>query len=82
MDELSGRCPSSRSPLLNAVPQRGGGGALRYGMDIYSGASKWNSFKADTKNIYLYEIFKYHKKKKMLTFWNSTSSMYLSLLII
>ena len=35
---------------------------------IYSGAISWNSLKADTKNIDLYEIFKYHQKKEMLTF--------------
>ena len=35
---------------------------------IYSGAMKWNALKNETKNIQIYEAFKYHQKKEMLTF--------------
>ena len=35
---------------------------------VYSGASKWNALKNETKNVEFYEVFKYHQKKEMLTF--------------
>ena len=35
---------------------------------VYSGASKWNALKTETKNIGIYEAFKYHQKREMLTF--------------
>ena len=35
---------------------------------IYSGASKWNALKNDTKNIDMYEVFKFNQKKEMLSF--------------
>ena len=35
---------------------------------IYSGALTWNALKAETKNIQIFEAFKYHQKKEMLTF--------------
>ena len=34
---------------------------------IYSGATAWNSLKTETKNIEIYDAFKYHQKKEMLT---------------
>ena len=35
---------------------------------VYSGASRWNALKTETKNIEIYEAFKYHQKREMLTF--------------
>ena len=35
---------------------------------IYSGATTWNALKPETKNIQIYEAFKYHQKKEMLIF--------------
>ena len=35
---------------------------------VYSGALTWNALKSDTKNIQIYEAFKYYQKKEMLTF--------------
>ena len=34
----------------------------------YSGASNWSALKNETQNIGIYEAFKYHQKKEMLTF--------------
>ena len=35
---------------------------------VYSGAKCWNSLPNESKNIDIYEIFKFHQKKKMLEF--------------
>ena len=35
---------------------------------IYSGATTWNALKQETKNIQIFEAFKYFQKKEMLTF--------------
>ena len=35
---------------------------------VYSGASRWNSLKPETKNVDIYEAFKYHQKREMLSF--------------
>ena len=35
---------------------------------VYSAASRWNALKPETKNVGIYEAFKYHQKKEMLTF--------------
>ena len=35
---------------------------------VYSGAVTWNSLNVETKNIQIYEAFKYHQKREMLTF--------------
>ena len=35
---------------------------------IYSGASRWNALKNETKNIEIFEVFKFHQKREMLTF--------------
>ena len=34
----------------------------------YSGALNWNALKSEKKNIDIYEAFKYHQKREMLTF--------------
>ena len=35
---------------------------------IYSGALTWNALKSETKNIQIFDAFKYHQKKEMLIF--------------
>ena len=35
---------------------------------IYSGAITWNALKTETKNIEIYDAFKYHQKREMLSF--------------
>ena len=35
---------------------------------VYSGASRWNALKTETKNIDMFEIFKYQQKKEIFTF--------------
>ena len=34
---------------------------------VYSGASRWNALKNETKNIDIYEVFKFHQKREMLS---------------
>ena len=33
---------------------------------IYSGATAWNALKTETRNIEIYDAFKYHQKREML----------------
>ena len=35
---------------------------------ISSGAITWNALKIETKNIEIYDAFKYHHKREMLSF--------------
>ena len=35
---------------------------------VYSGASTWNALKNETKNIDIFEVFKYYQKRELLTF--------------
>ena len=35
---------------------------------IFSGAVTWNALKLETKNIQIFDVFKFHQKKEMLTF--------------
>ena len=35
---------------------------------IYSGATAWNSLNLEMKNLEIFEVFKYHQKREMLTF--------------
>ena len=35
---------------------------------IYSGANCWNNLPVETKNVDIFEIFKFNQKKEMLVF--------------